>query len=159
MAGFYFDLFGVKTELKTSPYPIKKSGIKWPSISARDTGERFEKHIPIFKTKEEFKVMGVVYSPDETDSQGDSASAAEIEKAAYNFLQGKQNFKINHKGRTAAKILESYIAPTDLTIAGQTIKKGSWVIAIRILNKKVWKAVKDGILTGFSMGGRAVCAD
>ena len=35
------------------------------------------------------------------------------------------------------------------------VKKGSWVLVTRILDEEVWKAVKDGTLTGYSMAGYA----
>jgi len=144
----------------------KGSKSKWPSLTKRDNSdeaggdeeEDFEKSVPIFfdKAKDEHIVYGIVYAPDEVDSQGDQASAEEIKKAAYDFMEHCQTFKVMHKGKPAdIKVLESYIAPQKLTVSGRTIKKGSWVISARINNKKVWKDVKTGKLTGFSMAGYA----
>ena len=53
------------------------------------------------------------------------------------------------------KVLESYIAPQDLEIAKRKVKKGSWVLVTRVLDKKLWQAIKDGEYTGYSMAGSA----
>jgi len=120
----------------------------------------FEKDVSVYlfdkADKDEQVVYGVVYEPDEEDAQGDIANEVEIRKAAYGFMEKVQSFKVMHKGKKVkVKVLESYIAPTDFEMASQTIKKGSWVMAVRVLDKKIWKAIKDGDLTGFSMAGYA----
>lgn len=138
----------------------------WPSISGQtiseNGGERFQKSVPIFpveKANDEHIVCGIVYEPDTVDAQGDSASAEEIQRAAYDFMQNAQAFKVMHKGKAVnVKILESYVAPVDFTINKRTIKKGSWVLVTRILDKKLWQDIKAGKFTGYSMGGTAKVA-
>lgn len=120
----------------------------------------FEKYVSVYALnkadKDEQIVMGVVYEPDETDSQGDTANEKEIRKAAYQFMEEVQKFKVMHKGnKVKVKVLESYVSPADFTIEEQSIKKGSWLLTVRVLDKKIWKAIKDGKLTGFSMAGYA----
>jgi len=140
------------------------SGLLWPSFTlqkGQENRDEFEKFIPFLidkaaKDKDEHIVSGVVYEPDEVDSQGEFASAETIRKAAYQFMQDVQKLKVNHKGKEAnIKILESYVAPQDLTIANVKVKKGTWVLTARVLDDKIWKAIKDGTLSGFSMAGRA----
>jgi DNA adenine methylase len=53
------------------------------------------------------------------------------------------------------KVLESYLAPSDFTIGDITVAKGTWLLAVRILADELWEQVKDGQLTGFSIGGSA----
>ena len=135
----------------------------WPSfLSSEDDIEKsgevaFTCDVPFIKAdKAKQIVYGIVYSPDEVDSQGDEASAEEIEKAAHDFLATCRVMKVMHKGKPAkVDVIESYIAPEDVTIGEQEVKKGSWVVAVKIHSKKIWKAVVDGELTGFSMAGRA----
>ncbi|MCK4501365.1 hypothetical protein KAU11_12765 [Candidatus Babeliales bacterium] len=144
---------------------FEKGGAKWPALTAHideegeDEDEEFERQVPIFpveKSGDERIVAGIVYSPDETDAQGDTASAEEIEKACYHFMEKAQQFKVMHKGKPAkVKILENYIAPQNLTIGQREVKKGSWVLVCRINDSKIWKAIKAGKLTGFSMAGYA----
>lgn len=152
----YTDEFGVTCLLKSAPEKVaKQNGLKWPSISGR-TGQ-FQKAVPLLKAdvKDQQIVYGIVYSPDEEDLQGDTASADEIRKAAFSFMEGDQCFKINHSKKTMVHILETYLAPCDFEIEGKTVKKGSWVLAARVLSKSVWQKIKDGTLTGFSMAGIA----
>ena len=143
---------------------VCKSRSLWPSISKQaddneSDDEEIEKVIPIFpveKKGDERICCGIVYQPDTVDSQGDKANAEEIRKAAYHFMENVQTFKVMHKGRPAKiKVLESYIAPQDLTISKRKIKKGSWVLVTRVLDDKLWSAIKSGKYTGYSMAGYA----
>ena len=118
----------------------------------------FEKDVSIIPIEkgDEHIVYGIVYEPDVEDSQGDKASEEEIRKAAYQFMEQVQIFKVNHKGRNVkVRVLENYIAPVDFAISGGQVKKGSWVLVTRVLDDKIWKAIKDGKLTGYSMAGYA----
>ena len=53
------------------------------------------------------------------------------------------------------RIYESYIAPANLTIGGQKVKKGTWLLMYHVLDDAIWQQIKSGKLTGFSMGGFA----
>jgi len=120
--------------------------------------EEIEKDIEIIPIEkgDEHIVYGIVYEPDTKDSQGDQANAEEIQKAAYDFMEHVQTFKIMHKGnRVKVRILENYIAPVDFTIKKREVKKGSWILVTRILDKKLWAEIKAGKLTGYSMAGYA----
>ena len=123
--------------------------------------KKFERIIPIVPILKENKgeehiVYGIVYEPDEEDSQGDEANAEEIRKAAYQFMEQVQTFKVMHKGKNVkVRILENYLAPVDFKIEGKSVKKGTWVLVTRILDKKIWKAIKKGKITGYSMAGYA----
>jgi hypothetical protein len=125
----------------------------------KNDGEKFDSIIellPVEKAGDEHIVYGIVYQPDTVDAQGDKANAEEIKKAAYDFMENVQTFKVMHKGKKVkVKILENYIAPVDFTIEKRNVKKGSWVLVTRILDKKLWKEIKAGKLTGYSMAGYA----
>jgi len=123
-------------------------------------GKKFDKFISVYPMdkadSDEHIVCGVVYEPNVEDAQGDKANEVEIRKAAYQFMEQVQTFRVMHKGKKVkVKVLESYLAPTEFTVAKQSIKKGSWILTVRVLDKNIWKAVKDGKLTGFSMAGYA----
>jgi len=131
---------------------------KEQDILKPDIEKKFERFVPIFPIAkgDEHIVYGVVYEPDVEDSQGDTANTEEIQKAAYQFMEDVQLFKVNHKGKKIkVKVLESYIAPADFVVSNQQIKKGSWILVTRVLDKKVWKDIKEGHLTGYSMAGYA----
>lgn len=106
--------------------------------------------------EEEHMVYGVVMEPDTEDTQGDFASSGEIMKAAHNYLEQKQKLGFMHRifgfGQKL-RIMESYIAPADFELEGEVVKKGSWVMAVRVLVDELWQKVKSGEITGFSIGG------
>lgn len=132
---------------------------KVKKVDFKCKGEEVTKDIvamlPIEKGDEQI-VYGIVYEPDTVDAQGDQANPEEIKKAAYYFMENIQTFKVMHRGKAAkVKVLENYIAPVDFTIAKRDVKKGSWVLVTRVLDKKLWKSIKAGKLTGYSMAGYA----
>lgn len=105
-------------------------------------------------------VYGIVAEPDVKDSQGDQQTAEDIEKAAYWFMEKAQGITVktdeNHDDDDfSANLLENYLAPVDMAIEGEVIKKGSWVQALR-LDEDSWQKVESGELTGFSMAGTAI---
>jgi len=120
----------------------------------------FMKTIPLIKgtaPDDERFVLGIVLEPEEVDAQKDIYSAAEIRTAAHRFMEDFQDVGLMHKMRVngAVKIVESYLAPADLTVAGTHIKQGTWLLGVHVLSDALWEDVKDGKLTGFSIGGSA----
>jgi DNA adenine methylase len=121
----------------------------------------FSREVPILKTIEERYVLGVVLEPLKemgmTDTQDDTYSAAEVRQACHKFMEdygvmGLQH-QINVTGRV--KLVENTITRTDEVIDGQPVKAGTWLMGIRVVDEGLWKRVKDGSLTGFSIGGIA----
>jgi len=105
-------------------------------------------------------VGGVVYEPDEIDTQGDYADAKEIEKAQIRFMEkyatDTKRVRISHKGKKLFfPIVESFIPEHDTIKGDKPLKVGSWWLEMKVTNTEVWKLIEDGTLTGFSMGGRA----
>ena len=139
---------------KDEPMPTGK----FITVTKTDKGADFELEIPIFKLNDDdHEVAGVVYEPDVIDAQGDSANADEIRKAAHKFLEDSRTIGLMHKEDAGprAKLVESYIVPDNMRYGNQVIKKGSWVIVVKVTDNELWKAIKDGSITGFSMGGTA----
>lgn len=127
-------------------------------------GEKAERDmvlfIPIAKVDDEKQIVyGVVLEPETVDAQGDIISADEIEKACHDFMRNyraqKSAMGLMHK-REAPEIdvVECAIAPADFKIGKQKVKKGSWYMGSYVSSKKIWKDIKDGKLTGYSIGGR-----
>jgi hypothetical protein len=116
-----------------------------------------EKRIPLLKTDEERYVLGVVLEPEIVDAQDDIYSAAEIRNAAHSFMEQYQNIGLMHRGLVngRVKILESYLAPTSFALDGAQVRKGTWLLAVRVLDDDLWAQIKSGELTGLSMGGSA----
>ena len=102
----------------------------------------------------------VVLEPETVDLQKDILSAEEIEQAchAYNVesrVIGKSHEKDADGNTIAAEadMVESFIAPVDFEIEGEVIKKGSWVMALRINNVEMWQNVEAGLYDCLSIGG------
>ena len=105
---------------------------------------------------EERIVFGIVMEPDATDTQGDFQREEVIRRAAHWYMENHQNVGLQHKLMLGdgARVLESYIARSDTEINGVAIRKGTWLMAVRILDDETWAGVKSGTITGFSIGGR-----
>jgi DNA adenine methylase len=102
-------------------------------------------------------VLGVVLEPERVDAQGDIYSHEEVRQAAHRFLEEFGGLGLMHQLRVNdhVKVLESYVAPTAFQVGDVTIAKGTWLLAVRVLSDDLWRRVKDGELTGFSIGGSA----
>ncbi len=127
-----------------------------PKVRERD----HERELKIAKASandDEHYVLGIVLEPDVVDAQQDIYSADEVRDAAHKYLAEFQNRGLMHKEIVNGKVdlLESYLAPADFTIGDQHVKKGTWVMAVRVKDKKLWDECKTGGLTGFSIGGSA----
>lgn len=118
--------------------------------------------VPIWKADDApddgpLTVYGVVLQPGIPDSQGDTLTVDEIEKAAHEYLVTSRKQDLQHNEQTAAvDVVESYIAPADLIVAGRPVVKGSWVMASDIHDPAIKAGVRKGEITGYSIGGTAV---
>lgn len=101
--------------------------------------------------------LGVVLEPDVVDAQGDTYSAKEIEKAAHAYMIDFRNIGLQHKAfvNDRVKLVESYLAPVDFELNGSTIKRGTWLIAVKVLDDELWRQMQSGELSGFSIAGFA----
>ena len=118
---------------------------------------------PLFKNDAKQIVYSVVLSPGVRDSQGDIASAEEIEKAAHRFLVKYRKHDVQHSEQAIeAAPVESYVAPVDFEMqapdgTAHKVLKGAWVMGIHIDDRETWercsKADHPEPLTGVSIGG------
>lgn len=102
-------------------------------------------------------VLGIVLEPDVVDSQGDTYSADEIRKSAWQYMRDFRNIGLMHKGLVNGRVVlvESYIAPVDFELEGSTIKAGTWMMGLNVVDDDLWASVKSGDLTGLSIAGFA----
>ena len=102
-------------------------------------------------------VYGIVYAPDEVDTQGEFASADEIKRAAYNFMKRsdlRYCIDVNHNFNIAdAYICESWIVKSKDEFFGE---EGAWAVGIKIEDEELRDMVKNGTITGLSMYGSGV---
>ncbi|MCY8065065.1 XkdF-like putative serine protease domain-containing protein [Bacillus spizizenii] len=117
----------------------------------------FQKEVKVIakEADEQKLVYGIVYEPDTVDAHGDFMTAAEIEKAAHGFLKDAREIDKQHDFRGGVgEVVESYVAPADFEMNGETIKKGSWVLVTKA-SEEIWEQIKKGEITGYSMAGTA----
>jgi cation transport regulator ChaB len=101
--------------------------------------------------------VGVVYEPGVVDTQGDWATAEEIEKACHAYMETYRKTGLRHDGKARDDIiiLENYIAPQDMRIGEQDVLKGAWVMGVKVKDAETWKQVESGELSGLSLFGKA----
>lgn len=117
-----------------------------------------KKLVPIAKADKWRQIVyGVVLSPDEIDTQGDTMSAEEIEKSAHGWMATSRIIGSEHGKPIDAVPVESFIAPVEIKgneLKGiEPIKQGAWVMGVKINDPHEWQQVLDGEYTGFSVGG------
>lgn len=118
--------------------------------------DNVSKEVSILKADEDLRIVyGVVLEPDTEDLQGDILDAETIEKAAHAYLKESRVVGDSHMVQAAADVVESYVAPADIQLGEQTVKKGSWVVGVKVHDDEMWSAVKKGEFSGFSIGGFA----
>lgn len=149
---------------KKKPYPPnakrKESEIEVEKTKGEEKGQEINLFAPISKSIDDKRiVVGIVLEPNTVDAQGDSIPPEVIEKAAHSFLSGynvQNTLGFAHKVfKKNFDLLESYVTPQDIVIGKQVAKAGSWVMSVKVLNDDIWTLVKNGQITGFSIGGRA----
>lgn len=132
-------------------------------LTKSDDKPNFVKEVKIIKGEDEEQklVYGVVYEPGSADkpethdSHGDFMEASDIEKSAHNFILKYRNIDTQHDFNAGAgEVVESYIAPTDMEVNGETIIKGSWVLVTKA-TEEIWESIQKGDFTGYSLAGVA----
>ena len=94
---------------------------------------------------------------DSEDAQEDVMTADDIEQAAHYYLTKSRVIGSGHNTPIDASPVESYIVPQDFQIGGQygdqLVKKGSWVLGIKIKDPNEWDKVLKGEYQSVSVGG------
>lgn len=91
------------------------------------------------------------------DHSGEFIRPDQIAKAATNFMLSMRTAKAMHTGSKIGEVVHSMPLTDDIAKAlGVQSDREGWMIAIRINDDQVWKDVKSGKLSSFSIGGRAL---
>jgi hypothetical protein len=111
----------------------------------------------ILKTDDEKRrAYGIVYAPNEVDSQGDYADASAIWDAQAEFMKNLKNQQVDENHDfvpTDAYVAESWIVRKNDEFFPEN--PGAWAVGIQIESSSVWEKLKKGELTGLSMAGFA----
>lgn len=145
---------------------------KRQQVSTSDEGEAcdFKLYAPIFKAEDdedERIFFAIVLEPypknaEEGDGEGDIYTRKDIEFAAHYWMENFGSVGLMHETLIDDKVsvLETYLAPISFTVKRyngneKKVKKGTWLLKLRINDDDLWTDVKDGELTGLSIGGIA----
>lgn len=120
----------------------------------------WQRDMQVIKLHEEQQVVrGIVLEPDVVDTQDDMITVKEIETASHGFMievqRGVGSIGIDHEKPADAVVVESFLAPVEFIEGEQTIRKGSWVLAVKVFDDELWQSVKSGDRTAFSIHGTA----
>jgi hypothetical protein len=92
------------------------------------------------------------------DGFTDYVDAADLELAAWGFMQGNRSIGLYHQSGTTghADVVESYIyrGPDWPQPDGTVVKAGDWLLAARF-DEPTWREVEAGRITGWSPEGTA----
>ena len=121
-----------------------------------DSSEKTEKpseyYIEIKKSDKKNQIVkGIVYSAGYVDTDGETMTVADVQKAAWNFLahRKEKNIDINHNWESSGcYVVESYMTEEN----DPNFPPDSWVLAVKCTDE-VWQEVENGNLNGFSFGG------
>jgi len=118
--------------------------------------------LPITKAvDEELKqVTYVAMIPDHTDLHGDYTSEAEVRKAKESFNKSMMRANLFHMVMTDTfDVIESYLAPCDMVLNDQFVKKSTWLMTLQVNDDSLWQMIKDDEITGISIGALASVED
>lgn len=147
---------GEITDLKVSLISLVKAGANKKTIIYKNENFCEMLRVDFKKQDDEGVVYGIVYAPDEVDTQGDFANADTIKKAAYAFMKNTDLncVDVNHDfNRVDAYICESWIVKSKDEFFDEV---GAWAVGIKLDDEKLKEMVKSGEITGLSMYGTGV---
>ena len=106
--------------------------------------------IKLLKTDDNHKTISFcVLTPNIEDRNWDIIKEEEIIKTAHDFGANMQNkfLNIDHKEnsqieKTQYQFVENFIAPNDIIIWENIVKKWSWYVWIKFTNEELYKNVK-----------------
>ena len=147
-----------------------------------ETGETFRKQFetfaPIVKVnQDEHVVKMIILEAEVADNQTHVVSEEEIRNAMYHWMENYRKLEVMHRDKAGNlfqleegilspedeawrqdwegtfSILECFQAPTDYFEDDQLVRKGSWILTLRVNYENIWQKIKNKELTGASIGG------
>ena len=109
-------------------------------------------------------VYGKALVPDKVDSQQDTITKEDIEETAHNFLINLQKAYVEllNNGNQTTRASEigfmhkvfKGVGGFGYIVESYIDDEGSWVLATKINDSRVWDMVEKREITGYSVGGR-----
>ena len=140
----------IKNEFKTNAQRISVATTLWENSDRKEETSghfvKIEKQDPIHKI-----VKGVVYTANDVDTDGETMTVDDVQKACWNFLaqRKEKNIDIQHDWQeSGCYVVESYMTEKD----DPNFPENSWVMAVKCTDE-IFEKVVSGDLNGFSFGG------
>ena len=131
--------------------------------TALEVATKKSKGTGFVKNAEARIVGGIVYAPNQVDSDGDFVgNHEEIFKGMKGWMLSGHNMHMMHKGQAVhTPLVECFQADVDTMKSGTEIPAGAWYISNYIPTEceDLWDAIKSGEITGYSMAGSADMED
>lgn len=88
------------------------------------------------------------------DLQGDIIEIADLQKAAHDFITFERQAGDMHVEMGVGTVVDSVVFTADVQKSlGIDLGRQGWWIGMKVTDDSVWKRVKSGDFTGFSIGG------
>lgn len=143
-----------KAESSLTTLDVLEAGRQYNLLHKSAIKELLPHTVGIVRKDEQKQIVyGVVLEPETFDLQDDIISAEEIEETAHGFMRESRVIGLGHTEETTSSIVESYIAPIDMELGEEMIRKGSWVLGVYVEDAVLWNKVLEGELMSFSIGG------
>ena len=141
----------IKNEFKTNAQRISVATALWENADKKEE-ETSGHFVKITKTDKIHKVVkGIVYTAGDVDTDGETLSKEDVQKACWNFLaqRKEKNIDIQHDWQqSGCYVVESYFTEKD----DPDFPAYSWVMATKCTDE-IFEKVQSGELNGFSFGG------
>jgi len=158
------------------PYELKNANVIFISLvkagankrevvfKSADDAPSFTREFLVRKADDKRQMIyGIVYPvghAKDTDTQGDFATAAEVEAMAYRFMrQGRSGSGVdrdhNYQTLDGVHVAESWIVRQGDPIFGANQDLGAWAAGIKIADAALYNELKAAGYQGFSMAGVA----
>jgi hypothetical protein len=90
------------------------------------------------------------------DLQGDIIKSSELVYATTEFMKSARDAKHMHAGAPVGQVVHSFPFTADIAKSlGLESNREGWIVGVYVADDTVWKSVKDGTLSAFSIGGNA----
>lgn len=140
----------IKNEFSTNVQRISVANALWENAEKKE--ESAGQFVKIAKTDKIHKIVkGIVYTANDVDTDGETMSVEDVQKAAWNFLaqRKEKNIDLQHDWQeSGCYVVESYVTEK----GDPNFPENSWVMAVKCTDD-VFEKVINGELNGFSFGG------
>ena len=97
-------------------------------------------------------VTGVVIANGVPDSDGDCLDKKEIKTIFTKYINRDTDVMHTRIKNEGVKVLANWITETDTELNGKLVPSGSWMATFAITNEELLKSIKDGSISGLSLG-------